>query len=87
MSVLVWSPVIWITLYVGKHFIQFMKSLLNLIKILLCIDDIDCILSIHKNWQSGVMGACRSHSLKVGGSSLVGGGTSMDIKCYGGWWL
>ena len=73
--------------FICQHYIQFMKSLLNLIKILLCIDDIDCILSIHKNWQSGVMGACRSHSLKVGGSSLVGGGTSMDIKCYGGWWL
>ena len=64
-----------------------MKSLLNLTKILLCIDYIDCISSFHKNWRSGVMGACRSHSLKVGGSSPVGGGTSLDVKCCKRWWL
>ena len=64
-----------------------MKSLLNLAKILLCIDDIDCILSIHKNWRSGVMGACRSHSLKIGGLSPLRGGTFLDIKYCERCWL
>ena len=39
----------------------------------MCIAEIVCILSLDKNWQSGVMGACRSHSLKVGGSNRVRG--------------
>ena len=69
----------------SSHFVH--SALLNLTKILLCIDDIDCIMFIHKNWQSGVMGVCRSHSLKVGGSNPVGGGTSLDVKCCKRWWL
>ena len=51
----------------------------------MCIAEIVCILSLDKNWQSGVMGACRSHRLKVGGSSLVGGGTSLDVRSCERW--
>ena len=46
----------------------------------MCIAEIVCILSLDKNWQSGVMGACRSHRLKVGGSSPVGGGASLMLE-------
>ena len=59
--------------------------MLNLIKTLMCSAEIVGILSLDKNWQSGVMGACRSHRLKVGGSSPVGGGTSLDVRSCERW--
>ena len=32
-----------------------------------------------KNWRCGRVEACRVHNLKVGSSSLDGGGTSSDL--------